>query len=101
MSQVSSKILESIATMSRDELNQVIEMVKIRRRHLAEKEKVNFRVDQKVSVSGLRKRGQWTGTHEGVITKKNRKNAKVRIPNPSGFGYTVWSLPYSMLQEVK
>lgn len=100
MSQVSSTILESIAEMDRDELNQVVEMIKIRRRHLAEKEKVNFSVGDKVSVSGLRKRGMWKGTFTGEITKKNRKNAKVKIYHPNHTIPTIWNLPYSMLERV-
>jgi hypothetical protein len=99
---VKSDILEAIAEMNSADLTQVVEMVQIRRRHLAEKVKVNFRVGDTVRVTRpLRKRGPWSrGVHSGELIKKNPKKAQVKIPNPNGYGNTIWHLPYTMIENV-
>ena len=100
--QVSSTILEAIAEMDSDQLNQVAEMIQIRRRHIAEKNRVNFKVGDHVRVTRpLRKRGPWSrGVFEGNLVKKNPKRAKVEISNPNGYGVTTWTLPYNMIERI-
>lgn len=100
MSQIlnESDVLEYIAEQDAAGLNRIAEMIQIRRRHIAEKQKVNFRVGDSVSFVG-RKTGLWKGTQRGIISKKNRKNAKVQVPHPT-YGYDVtWNVPYTQLQK--
>ena len=98
-------VLEYIAQQDLDGLEGVIEIIQVRKKHLAQRAKNSFRVGDTVKVSGLRKTGAWAGTFEGTIVKKNPKRCKVQIVHPvvhrgNVRRSTTWNLPYNMIERV-
>lgn len=93
-------VLEYIAQQDLDGLAGVIEIIQVRKKHLAQRAKNSFRVGDTVKVSGLRKTGPWKGTFEGTILKKNPKRCKVLIGSAGFRKATTWNLPYNMIERV-
>lgn len=92
---VTSEVLEAVAQMDREDLNQLAEMIQIRRRHISEQKKVNFKVGDTVRFDvGPRRGGVLTGT----LKKKNPKKAKVLVE--SDWRTVEWTVPYSSLSLV-
>lgn len=94
-----SDILEQIATMDTDQLNEVAEMLTIRRDHIRDNLKVGFKVHDIVTFTVPRgkNRGKWIGE----IIKKNPKKLKVAAHVEGGYDLfrTTWNVPYSMVEH--
>jgi hypothetical protein len=80
-----------IHTMDNDELNQVVEAIKLRRTYLARQKAVTFQVGDTVSFAA---RGMQV---VGVVTKVNVKTVQVKQNN----SLTVWKVHASLLKPVK
>ena len=65
-------VLEAVSKMNGEELNRVIEMVKMRRNMLAQVTKSAFRVGDKVEWNG-----KYGGIDKGTIKSIGPKNVKV------------------------
>lgn len=90
-----SDVLEAIGGMDSDELDEVVQMIKVRRNHIAKRLRKEFEVGQVVEFTG-RRNIRW----RGKITKVNRKRVKVlasslntRLPNT-----VTWNVPFEMLE---
>lgn len=81
----------AIRSMSMDELNQVIEAVKLQRNFLTRQKAVTFRVGDVVSFAA---RGMQV---LGTVTKVNTKTVQVKQNN----AYTTWKVHASLLKPVK
>ena len=75
MSNLVTKAVENIYQMDSDQLNQVIEAVKLKRTHLAKQVARSIVIGDIVSFEG--RRGQ---TVTGKVTKVNQKTVVVRDP---------------------
>jgi putative ribosome biogenesis GTPase RsgA len=91
MSNLVTKAVESIYKMNNDELNQVIEAIKLKRTHLARQASRSLMVGDTVTFDA-KMRGQVTGQ----VVKINRKTAQVRCNRTQG----LWKVTASMLTQV-
>ena len=80
-----------IHTMDNDELNRVIEAIKLRRNYLTRQRAMSFRVGDRVSFTA---RGMQV---LGTVTKINIKTVQVKQDN----AYTTWKVPASLLSPVR
>lgn len=80
-----------IRNMDANELNQVIEAVKLQRNFLTRQKAVTFRVGDRVSFAA---RGMQV---LGTVTKVNTKTVQVRQDN----SFTTWKVHASLLSPVK
>jgi putative ribosome biogenesis GTPase RsgA len=84
-----TKAVEAIYQMDNDQLNQVIEAVKLKRNHIAKQAVRKFLVGDKVSFIDRNKRR----TH-GIVEKVNKKYIIVDTnPGPK------WRIPGNMLEK--
>lgn len=84
-----TKAVEAIYQMDNDQLNQVIEAVKLKRNHIAKQAVRKFLVGDKVSFIDRNKRR----TH-GIVEKVNKKYIIVNThPGPK------WRIPGNMLEK--
>lgn len=81
----------AIHKMDNDELNRVVEAIKLRRTYLARQKTATFQVGDRVSFAA---RGMQV---VGTVTKVNVKTIQVRQSNAA----TVWKVHASLLQPVK
>jgi len=91
MSNLVTRSVELIYQMDHDELNQVIEAIKLKRTHLARQASRSLMVGDTVSFDA-KTRGVVTGT----VTKVNRKTVQVRCNRTQG----LWKVTASMLTQV-
>ena len=91
MSNLVTKAVESIYKMNNDELNQVIEAIKLKRTHLARQASRSLMVGDTVTFDA-KMRGQIVGQ----VVKINRKTAQVRCNRTQG----LWKVTASMLTQV-
>jgi len=91
MSNLVTRSVELIYQMDHDELNQVIEAIKLKRTHLARQASRSLMVGDTVSFDA-KTRGVITGT----VTKVNRKTVQVRCNRTQG----LWKVTASMLTQV-
>ena len=91
MSNIVTKAVEAIYQMDNDELNQVIEAIKLKRQYLAKQAVRSFLVGDIVQFTD--KRGRKT---TGQVRKVNRKYI---IVNESATG-TQWRVPATMLTKL-
>ena len=92
---VKSDILEYVATADTDTLNDLIDLIKIRKEHLAMRVRSGLCVGQ--TVTFVARRDNWRGT----IQKINRKKVKVLARNVSrgdNSPTVTWNVPISMLE---
>ena len=83
-------VVTAIHKMNTDELNQVIEAVKLQRNFLTRQKAVTFRVGDTVSFAA---RGMQV---VGVVTKVNTKTVAVKQNN----AFTTWRVHASLLKKV-
>ena len=91
MSNLVTKAVESIYKMNNDELNQVIEAIKLKRTHLARQASRSLMVGDTVTFDA-KMRGQITGQ----VVKINTKTVQVRCNRTQG----LWKVTASMLTQV-
>ena len=91
MSNRVTKTVELIYAMDNDELNQVIEAIKLKRTHLARQASRSLMVGDTVTFDA-KMRGQITGQ----VVKVNRKTVQVRCNRTQG----LWKVTASMLTQV-
>jgi putative ribosome biogenesis GTPase RsgA len=91
MSNLVTKAVENIYQMDSDQLNQVIEAVKLKRTHLAKQVARSIVIGDIVSFEG--RRGQ---TVTGKVTKVNQKTVVVRDPTTQ----IQWKVTASMLTKL-
>lgn len=84
--------IAAIQGMDKDELEQVIEAVKLRRNFIARSTVRSLNVGDTVSFDA----GPRRGVRVGTVTKVNRKNVKVKEA-----GYGTWNVPASLLTVVE
>ena len=94
MSNRVTKAVELIYQMDTDELNQIIEAVKLKRTHLARTMTRSVNVGDTVTFEA---RGR---TVTGKVTKVNTKTLQVREENTNGFSSTNWKVTASLVQKV-
>lgn len=83
-------VITAIHKMNTDELNQVIEAVKLQRNFLTRQKAVTFRVGDTVNFAA---RGMQV---VGVVTKVNTKTVAVKQNN----AFTTWRVHASLLKKV-
>lgn len=83
--------VNTIRHMTSNELNQIVEEIKLRRTYLARQKAVTFAVGDRVSFAA---RGMQV---LGTVTKVNIKTILVRQDN----AYTTWKVHASLLRPVK
>lgn len=83
-------VVTAIHKMNNDELNQVIEAIKLQRNFLTRQKAVQFRVGDTVSFAA---RGMQV---VGVVTKVNTKTVAVKQNN----AFTTWRVHASLLKKV-
>ena len=83
-------VVDAVRDMSSDELNHVIEEIKLRRNYIARNATRGLRNGTKVQFTG--RSGQ---TFTGVVTKVNPKTVKVDTGQTG-----VWKVTASMLTEI-
>ena len=81
--------ITAIRGMDNDEINQVVEAIKLQRTYNARQTARLLTVGDIVSFTG---RGG--ATHTGTVTKINRKTVLVKE------GYTTWKVTASMLKQI-
>ena len=91
MTNIVTKSVELIYQMDSDQLNQVIEAVKLKRTHLAKQVARSIVIGDIVSFNG--RRGQ---TVTGKVTKVNQKTVVVRDSTTQ----TQWKVTASMLTKL-
>lgn len=96
-----SDLLEAVSEMDMDDLNELIDIVKVRRDHLIRNKANKFLVGDRVRAHNLRKRNEWAGVHEGTITKINRKTADVTFPHPISGRDHRWKVYLHNLEKVE
>lgn len=89
------KITNAIASMSKDELNLIVDAVNSARRRTSILSSTQFSVGQKVIFG--KPRGQ---KRSGVITKMNPSKALVDVYDSYCDRTSTWRVPYSLLKEV-
>jgi hypothetical protein len=95
MSNRVTKAVELIYQMDTDELNQIIEAVKLKRTHLARTVTRSVTVGDTVTFEA---RGRMV---VGKVTKVNTKTLQVREePRAGGFAATNWKVTASLVQKV-
>ena len=82
--------VEAIRNSNNDELNQIIEAIKLQRTYLARTTARALAVGDTVEFTGRN-----GATHTGSVTKINRKTVLVKE------GYTTWKVTASMLRVVE
>lgn len=82
--------ITAITYMNSDELNQVIEAIKLQRNYLTRQKAVTFRVGDTVNFAAY---GQQV---VGVVTKVNTKTVAVKQNN----AFTTWRVHASLLKKV-
>ena len=83
--------IDAIHKMNNDELNRVIEAIKLRRNYLTRKRAVTFMVSDRVSFAA---RGMQV---LGTVTKVNPKTIQVKQDN----SFTTWKVHASLLSPVR
>ena len=83
--------IDAIHKMNNDELNQVIEAIKLRRNYLTRQKAVMFAVGDRVSFAA---RGMQV---LGTVTKINIKTIQVKQDN----SFTTWKVHASLLSPVR
>jgi ribosomal protein L35AE/L33A len=91
MSNLVTRSVELIYQMDNNELNQVIEAIKLKRTHLARQASRSLMVGDTVTFDA-KMRGQVTGQ----VVKVNRKTVQVRCNRTQG----LWKVTASMLTQV-
>ena len=91
MSNLVTRSVELIYQMDHDELNQVIEAIKLKRTHLARQASRSLMVGDTVSFDAKTR-----GVITGAVTKVNRKTVQVRCNRTQG----LWKVTASMLTQV-
>jgi hypothetical protein len=95
MSNRVTKAVELIYQMDSDELNQIVEAIKLKRTHLARTVTRSVSVGDTVTFEA---RGR---TVTGKVTKVNTKTLQVREePRAGGFTSTNWKVTASLVQKV-
>jgi len=90
MSNLVTRATELIYQMNNDEINQIVDAIKLKRTHLARQTASNLVVGDLVSFEGRR------GHTSGRITKINRKTVVVDCG-----GQGMWKVTASMLRKVQ
>lgn len=90
MSNLVTRATELIYQMNSDEINQIVDAIKLKRTHLARQTASNLVVGDLVSFEGRR------GHTSGRITKINRKTVVVDCA-----GKGMWKVTASMLRKVE
>ena len=85
-------VLESVSRMSTEELNQVVDSVKLRRTYLARQQTKTLSPGDKVTFDGGRKHGVINGT----VSKVNIKTVVVVSTSPN----TTWKVSVGLLTKV-
>lgn len=93
-----SDVEQFLFTADATTLARVSEVITIRRGHLRDRLKVDFRIGDRVWFTG-RKQGVWKGTIHGTISKKNPKKCKVTTKHPTTGRNVEWTVPYTMLNK--
>ena len=93
MSNHVTKAVEAIYQMDNDELNQVIEAIKLKRTHLSRQAVRNFIVGDMVQFTSSKTGGRVNGT----VRKVNRKYVVVE----AHIGGQQWRVPATMLAHVR
>jgi len=83
-STLNPELAKLIRNAKRGELNTIIELVKERQRSLAREEARTFEIGDKVTFDAKTR-----GIVEGIVTKINRKNLKVKQTNGLKLMWTV------------
>jgi hypothetical protein len=83
-------VITAIHNMNNDELNQVVEAIKLQRTFLARQKAVTFRVGDTVNFAA---RGMQV---VGTVTKVNTKTVAVKQNN----AFTTWRVHASLLKKV-
>lgn len=91
MSNLVTRSVELIYQMDNNELNQVIEAIKLKRTHLARQASRSLMVGDTVTFDA-KMRGQVTGQ----VVKVNRKTVQIRCNRTQG----LWKVTASMLTQV-
>ena len=94
MSNRVTKAVELIYQMEADELNQIVEAVKLKRTHLARTMTRSVVVGDTVTFEA---RGR---TVTSKVTKVNTKTIQVREESTNGFSSTNWKVTASLVQKV-
>lgn len=91
MKQDMTAILNEVRQMNNEELNDLVEAIKMQRQFLARSTVRSLIVGDRVRFNSGRR-----GVVEGKVTKVNTKNVKVQQDN----AYTVWNVPANMLEKI-
>lgn len=91
MKQDMTAILNEVRHMNNEELNDLVEAIKMQRQFLARHKVRSLIVGDRVRFNSGRR-----GVVEGKVTKVNTKNVKVQQDN----SYTVWNVPANMLEKI-
>ena len=92
MTALANTIVENIRQLkTQDEVNTVIEAIKLQMNHLSRKNIRQFVSGDKVKFTAR------NGTVVGTVKKVNQKTVLVSQPNPGMFGTTTYKVPASML----
>lgn len=90
-----TKAVELIYQMDSNELNQIVEAVKLKRTHLAKQVTRSVLVGDTVSFAARGGRKV-----VGVVTKVNQKTLQVREGTSGAFAATNWKVTASLVQKV-
>lgn len=90
MSNIVTKATELVYQMDNDQLNQIIDAVKLKRQHLTKQNIRSFSVGDTVEYQGR------NGYTQGVVKKINRKYVVVDVGNSH-----LWRVPANMLSPAK